>query len=180
MKTSDTFDDLARSVLAGALAPLITLLRERAHELDVREARVTQREKEAQAFFSELRLLKADMLRADTSTRYTMPDVEESGGISWVDPSSLPARELLLLRALQGEAERRLRESGTSKPRTCRVLTLQGSNSDLLTALSDQLEGVNTSAFSACLSRMGHRDLIRLTRVGAERVLVFTARLRHL
>jgi len=166
--------------LGGALAEAVEVLRASARDLDAREKRLAERERAVETFLTELRLLRADLLQGDTSSRYRMPEISREFGIDWVDPDTLPARERQVLRVLQLTAERELEEQGQLPARKQPVLAVKGSNTELIERLGEHLPGVNTSAFSACLTRMRHRKVVALdTDEDGERLVILRARIRR-
>jgi hypothetical protein len=153
-------------------------LRELVEGLATWERSLEVREQEIEDFLAEIQLLKQDLGQSDTSARYAQPTlIEDANGITWVYPDTLPARELQVLQVLQTEAESLVPDNVPRKARTLRVL---GENSELMERLGHRLPGVNLSALSASLTRLGHRGVIKLYRTGKQRFVVLQARLRDL
>lgn len=163
--------------LSDTLAPAYQALDAIARELDEREALLEAREREVALFMDELERMGADLLQGDTAACYRLPDAEEQEGVLWVDPASLPPRELSILRVMQLTAEKTLRDQGHAHPRKACVLSIEGSNTELVEQFEAQIPGLNSSALSACLTRMRHRGMVAVTTKRDVRHIILKMRL---
>jgi hypothetical protein len=155
---------------------LVIALEEREKALDSRELVIEARERQIKSFLGELASFHDD-LRVDVpSSAYTPIEPEEVEGIQWITETQLAAREYQVVRALQLYAEEL---SAAKVPRMARDLVAVGDNSELLQRCPS-LKSLNTSAFSACLTRLKHKRVVFMRQYNQERQVVLLSRLRDL